>query len=53
VNRTEYGETAAILRRLLDAVDRGELTSTTSLARRLEGSAATFELLSGKKPGHS
>lgn len=57
VNRTEYAETAAVLRRLLDAVNRGELTAATpqglALMRRMEGAAATFDVLSGKKPAES
>ena len=52
VNRTDYAETAAMLRRLLDAVDRGELTASTpqalALMRRMEGAAATLEVLSDK-----
>lgn len=51
MKRSDYAETAAILRRLLEAVDRGELTAATpqalALMRRMEGAAAAFEVLGG------
>ncbi len=46
-----------MLRRLVKAVRDGELTATTpqglALMRGMEGAAATFEVLSGKKPDDS
>jgi hypothetical protein len=49
VTRSDYAEAAAMLRRLLTAVDDGYLTVGTlkglALMRRMEGAAVTFELL--------
>jgi hypothetical protein len=38
-------EAAAILRRVLQAVDQGEITATQVERHRLEGAAAALELL--------
>ena len=50
--RQDYAETAALLRRLLAAVDAGELTAGTpkalALLRRTEGAAAAFEQAAGQ-----
>lgn len=47
-------ETAALLRRLLASVARGELTASTpgavALLRRLEGAAAALELTAADSP---
>lgn len=47
--KDEYHEAAAMVRRLLDAVDRGELEATSAedrrMLRRLEGLAACYEVL--------
>ncbi|SCX48945.1 hypothetical protein SAMN03159343_2072 [Klenkia marina] len=43
----EPTEAAAILRRVLDAVDRGEITSTQTERDRLEGAAVALEGLAG------
>lgn len=47
VRRADIAEAAALLRRLLEAVDRGELDATTpsakALVRRMEGAAVALE----------
>lgn len=47
MTKTEMASTAALIRRLVDAVERGELTATgpkgLALLRRLEGAAAALE----------
>jgi hypothetical protein len=51
MKRADYVEAAAMLRRILAAVEAGELTVGTpqglALMRRMEGAAAAFEV-SGK-----
>ena len=56
VTRADNAEAAAMLRRLLAAVDAGELEANggraTALVRRMEGAAVAFELAAGiKQPG--
>ena len=41
-------EAAALLRRLLAAVERGEMTGTATMVARLEGAAIALEALPGK-----
>ncbi len=49
--RDDFAETAAALRRLLDAVDRGDLVGTAPMRHRLEGSIVTLEALAtGRMP---
>jgi hypothetical protein len=51
LNRDQQREATGALRRLLAAVERGELTvdgpAATALARRLEGVLLTLEALTG------
>jgi hypothetical protein len=51
MKRSDYVEAAEMLRRLLAAVDRGELTvgtlSAIALVRRIEGAAVAFEVAAG------
>lgn len=42
-DRSDPAEAAAVLRRVLDAVDRGEVTATDAERHRLEGAAAALE----------
>ena len=55
MKRADYAEAAAMLRRLLDAVDTGTLTVGTlngvALVRRMEGAAVAFETAAGASPG--
>ncbi|MHB8670801.1 MAG: hypothetical protein ACYDAD_09630 [Acidimicrobiales bacterium] len=50
----DLADAAAMLRRVLDAVDRGELdasgSAAASLVRHLEGAAAVLEIASGASP---
>jgi hypothetical protein len=52
VKRADYAEAAAMLRRLLAAVDAGQLTVGTlngiALVRRMEGAAVAFETAAGE-----
>jgi hypothetical protein len=47
--KADYAEAAAMIRRILAAVDAGELTVGTAhalaLLRRMEGAAVTFEAI--------
>jgi hypothetical protein len=51
VKRADYAQAAAMLRRLLAAVDEGTLTVGTlngiALVRRMEGAAVAFETAAG------
>jgi hypothetical protein len=53
-DQVDVRENAALLRRLLAAVERGELTAETpqarSLLRRLEGAVAALEALDPSEP---
>jgi hypothetical protein len=57
MNRADCREAAVLLRRLLAAVDAGELTVGTpravALVRHMEGAAVAFELSAGLEPGGS
>jgi len=57
VKRADAADAAAMLRRLLAAVDAGELTVGTprgvALVRHMEGAAAAFEVSAGLEPGGS
>jgi hypothetical protein len=44
-SKRELRETAEALRRILAAVERGDLTAPAGLAQRLEGAAAALEAL--------
>jgi len=54
MNRADYSEATAMLRRVLNAVDSGCLTVGTerglALMRRMEGAAVAFEVITGKQP---
>ena len=57
MKRAEYADAAAMLRRLLAAVDDGTLTVGTlngvALVRRMEGAAVAFETATGNVSGLS
>jgi hypothetical protein len=57
MKRSDYGEAAVMLRRLLAAVDAGTLTVGTlngiALVRRMEGAAVAFETAAGDESGFS
>jgi len=44
-DRADPAEVAAVLRRLLEAIDRGEITATATERARLEGAVAVLEQL--------
>jgi predicted transcriptional regulator len=52
ITRHQVAEAAAVMRRLLAAVESGEIDATTPqagvLLRRLEGAARTLEIISSK-----
>jgi hypothetical protein len=53
MTKADNAEAAAMLRRLLDAVDVGDIEANggraTALVRRMEGAAVAFELAAGVK----
>jgi hypothetical protein len=53
-SKRELRETAEALRRILEALERGDLTAPAGLAQRLEGAAAALEALgTSDAPGAS
>jgi hypothetical protein len=57
MKRTDYADAAAMLRRMLGAVDDGTLTVGTlngiALVRRMEGAAVAFEVTAANEAGLS
>ncbi len=47
-NPVDPAEVAALLRRLLGSVERGEMTGTVTMIARLEGAVAALETLTAK-----
>ena len=43
--------TAAVLRRLLELVQDGELDAPPSMVKRLEGAVSALDAVKGKQPG--
>ncbi len=47
-NPVDPAEVAALLRRLLGSVERGEMTGSVTMIARLEGAVAALETLTAK-----